>query len=223
MSEPSDSPSETDSKTMDTKLDPVPLEVVCASTCVVSAAAAVPPGEPSKDDGRVRKPRKFKNRKARSDDKLPQCDLGAHQVDLQKRDNYTIDDLRGIADVASRDNVNISPIPLEVLRLPPQPTVKRAIGKHGHMLKKPGKHSAWNLAIDSPTGLVPGQKVLADVGFGTMVPERSLGIVAQVLEASLVQVVFKSFEHGSLHCIVVPIERLCTPARDNDADHSESS
>ena len=77
----------------------------------------------------------------------------------------------------------------KVLSHPCELTAKRANGKRGHKLSECKRPSAWDLSLDGMQHLVPGGLVLADRAINS-IPECSLGVVVQTLEAHLVQVVF---------------------------------
>ena len=48
------------------------------------------------------------------------------------------------------------------------------------------------------------------------VPECSLGVIVQTLEANLAQVVFQPKSSDHRQCLIVPVERLCTPGHCGD-------
>ena len=140
------------------------------------------------------------------------------------RDALKVEDLRDIVESTYRaDTTTVAPVPVDALRTLPTLTAERSTGKYGHLLENHSRHSSLHLAIDRMPDVKEGELVLADVNFTDAVVEKSQGIIVQTLEAHLVQVVFKCSRDLSLHSLIVPIERICIPALEEDDNASDYS
>ena len=154
--------------------------------------------------------KKKKKDRSQSDDQSRIGTLDEYHQFLAQRKDLTLASLHDICN--SHTNQICKPIPPEVLNTSPTMTSKRAIGKYGHTTSYLKQPSSWNLAIDDIRYPKPGALVLADCPIGS-IPGCSLGVVVQLLEAHLLQVVFEPKSGGERQCLVIPLECICVPAQ----------
>ena len=123
--------------------------------------------------------------------------------------NYNVKELRDNANSNEADACK--PFPPNTLSTPPELTAKRAVSKFGYRISEVRRPSSWDLALDNVGSLKLGGLVLANRSIGS-IPECSLGIVVQMMEAHLVQVIFQPKQGGAQQCLLVPMEFLAYPS-----------
>jgi len=190
-----------------TSIDTEPSEFNHTSATVeTNVAPTTISGTNSKNDSKKKK--KTKSKTVPCDEHAAEDTFEEYRGMLAKRVGLGFDDLRKIIDTTVAGAS--SKFPSEALSRPPSLTAERAIGKYGHTISKMQRPSSWDLSLDRPHSVVPGSLVLADCAISSL-PECSLGIVVQSLEAHLVQVVFEPKSGGAVQCLIVPLEFLCIP------------